>query len=57
MTIMEFVRSATTFILGESSKDGPMHAAFRAEETDPDLIAQLEAADYSHLPELHTLAK
>ncbi len=57
MTIMELVRSAKGLITGEAPKHRPSRRAFRAEDTDADLMAALAAADYSHLPELHSAAK
>lgn len=57
MTIMELVRSAKDFITGEPPKHRESRRAFRAEDTDAELMAALAAADYSHLPELHSNAK
>jgi hypothetical protein len=57
MTIMELVRSAKDFITGEPPKHRSTRQSFRAEETDAELMAALAAADYSHLPELHSSAK
>ena len=57
MTIKEMVRSAKDFLTGEPPKHRASRRAFRAEDTDIDLMAALAAADYSHLPELHSNAK
>lgn len=57
MTIMELVRSAKDFITGEPAKHRESRRAFRAEDTDAELMAALAAADYSHLPELNSAAK
>lgn len=51
MSIAELIRTAKAHITGEPPKHRPTRSSFRAEDTDPELMAALLAADYSHLPE------
>jgi hypothetical protein len=56
MSIAELIRTAKAHIVGESPKERQTRS-FRAEDTDPDLMEALLAADYSHLPEINRAHK
>lgn len=56
MSIAELIRTAKAHIVGESPTERQTRS-FRAEDTDPELIETLLAADYSHLPETNRASK
>lgn len=56
MSIAELIRTAKAHIVGDSPKERQTRS-FRAEDTDPEMIEALLAADYSHLPEIHNRSK
>lgn len=56
MSIAELIRTAKAHIVGESPKERQTRS-FRAEDTDPELMEALLAADYSHLPETNHARK
>ena len=55
MSIAELIRTAKAHITGESKER--QTRSFRAEDTDPELMEALLAADYSHLPEIRRSSK
>jgi hypothetical protein len=56
MSITELIRTAKAHIVGEPPKERQTRS-FRTEETEPELMEALLAADYSRLPEMHSSSK